>query len=92
MDCIVHGVAKSWTQLSNFHSWPLEATVDPSPYITPLTPCILCSIVFYLCLEHPILNANPSRPDSYVTSRDFPHAFLEIMRALVFRDLNSKLF
>ena len=55
MDCIVHGVAKSWTQLSNFHSWPLEATVDPSPYITPLTPCILCSIVFYLCLEHPIL-------------------------------------
>ena len=21
MDCIVHGVAKSWTRLSDFHSW-----------------------------------------------------------------------
>ena len=24
MDCIVHGVAKSWTQLSNFHFCTLE--------------------------------------------------------------------
>ena len=24
MDCIVHGVAKSWTQLSNFHFHALE--------------------------------------------------------------------
>ena len=55
MDYTVHRVTESQIQLSDFHSWLLEATVDPSLNITPLALCIHCSIVFYLCLEHPIL-------------------------------------
>ena len=32
MDCIVHGVAKSWTRLSNLHSLHLPMTErQPSP-------------------------------------------------------------
>ena len=49
MDCIVHGVAKSWTQLSNFH---IPASMLLSPFISPSAssphPCpYVCS----LCLR-----------------------------------------
>ena len=29
MDCLVHGVTKSWTQLSNFHLEPLDIILTP---------------------------------------------------------------
>ena len=32
MDCIVHGVPKSWTQMSNFH-FPIHCTLREAPII-----------------------------------------------------------
>ena len=48
MDCIVHGVAKSWTQLSNFHftcHFLLQKTLTREGNGTPLQ---------HSCLENPM--------------------------------------
>ena len=42
MDCIVHGVAKSWTRLSNFHFHPAVPSVERT-VVYPLNylgPCV----------------------------------------------------
>ena len=43
MDCIVHGVAKSWTQLSDFHFSLIEAVGPVDPPIIPKAPPLMPS-------------------------------------------------
>lgn len=84
------------------YSLPVCSHYPAGPWRPPLTlpgaPLHLSSHVYLVILcslslpRTPSSYGNPRRPDSYVTSRDFPHAFLEIMRALVLRDLNSNAF
>ena len=47
MDCIVHGVTKRWTPLSDFHSSPIVQLVKNSP-------AMLESPVQFLGWEHPL--------------------------------------
>ena len=53
MDCIVHGVAKSWTQLSDFHfasksQGPQTVPAVPRDQGPTLRPCIECSAQIHL--------------------------------------------
>ena len=58
MDCIVHGVAKSWTRLRDFHTYLEQRTGSKlrKEYICILG-CILSPCLFSLCAEYIIQNA-----------------------------------
>ena len=45
MDCIVHGVVKSWTRLSNFHFTSLRSSPDSPGGPPPLRACLLLSLM-----------------------------------------------
>ena len=58
MDCRVHGVAKSWTRLSDFHSLTLSVchklplhSVAPVTLVGALTAVSACGLPFQTCLQ-----------------------------------------
>jgi len=65
MDCIVHGVAKSWTQLSNFKERKrkyVNATLSIPPTLS-FPYCVYRSLL-YICVSIPALQMGPSVPFS----------------------------
>ena len=46
MDYTVHGVAKSWTRLSNFH---FQQSIEQSPLCYTLNPCWLSILNIAVC-------------------------------------------
>ena len=85
MDCIVHGVAKSWTQMSDFHftvgalavtPWPLSSTFPNSGDLTGSTSFTLQASTFR-GMSHSTMAAHQPGPSQWeaLASDASPDAF-----------------